>query len=67
VSVPPGQTAIGAYPFMLHIEEHTPWKFAFRRGSLLLHAHSCEDRSLDKGGLCRPCRSLLSNDKFRKI
>ncbi|KAH9047051.1 hypothetical protein EDB84DRAFT_1557861 [Lactarius hengduanensis] len=66
VSVPPGQTAIGAYPFMLHIEEHIPWEFSSLHGSLLLHARNCEDRHLDKGGLCRPCQSLLLSDRFRK-
>jgi hypothetical protein len=34
---------------------------------LLLHAHNCEDNHLDKDGLCWPCRSLLSNDRFRKV
>ena len=67
VSALSGQTAIGAYPFMLHIEEHIPWEFASRRGALLLHARTCEDRRLDKDGLCQPCRSLLSNDRFKKV
>ena len=67
VSVLSGQSAIGAYPFMLHIEEHIPWEFSSHRGALLLHARNCEDRHLDKDGLCRPCQSLLSNDRFKKV
>jgi hypothetical protein len=67
VSVPPDQTAIGMYPFMLHVGEHIPWEFASCCGSLLLHAHNCEDRCLDEDGLCRQCRSLLSSDKFIKF
>jgi hypothetical protein len=51
---------------MLHIEEHIPWEFASRHGSLLLCAHNCEDRNLDNDGLSWPCQSLLSNDRFRK-
>ena len=67
VSVKSGQTAIGAYPFLLHVEEHTLWEFSSYRGSLLLHAHECEDRGLDKDGLCKPCWALLFNDKFMKV
>ncbi|KAF8267318.1 hypothetical protein EI94DRAFT_1801802 [Lactarius quietus] len=37
VSAPPGQTGIGAYPFLLHTKEHTPWEFSSHCGSLLLH------------------------------
>ncbi|KAF8259168.1 hypothetical protein EI94DRAFT_1707336 [Lactarius quietus] len=67
VSAPPGQTGIGAYPFLLHTEEHTPWEFSSHCGSLLLHARKCENRNLDKDGLCEPCRALLSNTKFRNV
>ena len=67
VSTKPGQSAIGAYPFLLHVEEHTPWEFSSYCRSLLLHARECEDRGLDKDGLCKPCRALLSNDKFVKV
>ena len=67
VSVLSGQSAIGAYPFMLHIEEHIPWEFFSHCGALLLHAHNCKDCHLDKDGLCRPCQGLLSNDRFKKV
>ncbi|KAH8987060.1 hypothetical protein EDB92DRAFT_2090923 [Lactarius akahatsu] len=67
VSAPPGKTGIGAYPFLLHIEEHMPWEFSSLGGTLLLRACKCENRGLDKHGLCKPCRALLSNIKFRKI
>ncbi|KAF8264280.1 hypothetical protein EI94DRAFT_1703360 [Lactarius quietus] len=67
VSTPPGQTGIGAYPFLLHTEEHMPWEFSSHCGSLLLHARKCENRNLDKDGLCEPCRALLSNTKFRNV
>ena len=67
VSARPGKTAIGVYPFLLHIEEHTPWEFSSCHRSLLLHACDCEDHSLDQDGLCRPCQALLSNDKFLKV
>ena len=67
VSVLSGQSAIGAYPFMLHIEEHVPWEFSSHHGALLLRARKCEDRHLDKDGLCQPCQSLLSNDRFKKV
>jgi hypothetical protein len=50
VSAPPGQTGIGTYPFLLHVEEHTPWEFSSRYGSLILHAQKCENRSLNKDG-----------------
>ena len=67
VSAPPGQTGIGAYPFLLHIEQHTPWDFSSRGGSLLLCARKCEDINLDEHGLCQPCQALLSNTKFRNM
>ncbi|KAH8995049.1 hypothetical protein EDB86DRAFT_2804872 [Lactarius hatsudake] len=67
MSVKPGQTAIGTYPFLLHIEEHTPWEFSSHHGSLLLRARKCEDQDLNQDGLCRPCQALLSNDKFMKV
>jgi hypothetical protein len=67
VSAPPGQTVIGAYPFLLHVEEHTPWEFSSDGGSLLLRARNCENRNLDKHGLCRPCQTLQSNTKFRNV
>jgi hypothetical protein len=67
VSGPSGQTGIGAYPFLLHTEEHMPWEFSSHCGSLLLRARTCEDRDLDEHGLCKPCRGLLSNMKFRNI
>ncbi|KAH8991292.1 hypothetical protein EDB92DRAFT_1995091 [Lactarius akahatsu] len=67
VSAPPGKTGIGAYPFLLHIEEHMPWEFSSLGGTLLLRARKCENRGLDEHGLCKPCRALLSNIKFRKI
>ena len=67
VSAPPGQIAIGAYPFLLHVEEHTPWEFSSHNGSLILHARQCENRSLDKNGLCQPCQALLSNQKFKNV
>ncbi|KAF8262083.1 hypothetical protein EI94DRAFT_1773276 [Lactarius quietus] len=67
VSAPPGQTGIGAYPFLLHTKEHTPWEFSSHCGSLLLHARKCKNRNLDKDGLCEPCRALLSNTKFRNV
>ncbi|KAH9013987.1 hypothetical protein EDB85DRAFT_1876665 [Lactarius pseudohatsudake] len=67
VSAPPGQTGIGAYPFLLHVEEHTAWEFSSRSGTLLLHARRCENRNLNERGLCQPCHALLSNTKFRNI
>ncbi|KAH9011001.1 hypothetical protein EDB84DRAFT_1681136 [Lactarius hengduanensis] len=67
VSAPHGQTGIGAYPFLLHVEEHTPWEFSSYCGTLLLHARKCENRDLDENGLCQPCRALLSNLKFKKV
>jgi hypothetical protein len=67
VSAPSGQTGIGAYPFLLHVEEYTPWDFSSRGGSLLLRARKCENRKLDERGLCQPCRALLSNTRFRNI
>ncbi|KAI9433400.1 hypothetical protein H4582DRAFT_1819930 [Lactarius indigo] len=67
VSAPSGKTGIGAYPFLLHIEEHMPWEFSSRCGTLLLRARKCENRGLDEHGLCKPCQALLSNMKFRKI
>ncbi|KAH8987652.1 hypothetical protein EDB92DRAFT_1948499 [Lactarius akahatsu] len=42
VSAPPSQTGIGAYPFLLHVEEHMAWEFSSRSGTLLLHARRCE-------------------------
>ena len=59
--------AIGAYLFLLHVEEDTPWEFSSCRGTLLLHARSCEDRDLDQDGLCKLCQALLSNDRFLKV
>ncbi|KAF8263204.1 hypothetical protein EI94DRAFT_1773013 [Lactarius quietus] len=35
ISVLPGQMAVGAYPFLLHVEEHVPWEFSSRHSSLL--------------------------------
>ena len=67
VNAPPGQTGIGAYPFLLHVEKHTPWEFCSRQGSLLLYARRCENRNLDERGLCQPCQALLSNTKFKNI
>ncbi len=67
VNAPPGQTGIGAYPFLLHDEEHTPWEFSSHSGSLLLRARKCENRNLDERGLCKPCQALLSNTKFKNI
>jgi hypothetical protein len=67
VNTPPGQTGISAYPFLLHIEKHTPWEFSSCHGSLLLHARRCENHNLDEHGLCQPCQALLSNTKFRNI
>ncbi|KAH9003694.1 hypothetical protein EDB86DRAFT_2798425 [Lactarius hatsudake] len=67
VSAPHGQTGIGTYPFLLHVEEHTPWEFSSYCGTLLLHARKCENRDLDENGLCQPCRALLSNLKFKKV
>ncbi|KAH9021614.1 hypothetical protein EDB85DRAFT_2278387 [Lactarius pseudohatsudake] len=48
VNTPPGQTGIGAYPFLLHIEEHTAWEFSSCSGTLLLHARRCENRNLNE-------------------
>ena len=67
VSVKSGQTAIGVYPFLLHVEGHTLWEFSSYCGLLLLHVHKCEDRGLDKDGLCKLCQALLSNGKFMKV
>ena len=67
VSTRPGEMVIGAYPFLIHVEEHTPWEFSSCHGSLLLHVHNCEDHSLNQDDLCRPCQALLSNDKFMKV
>ncbi|KAH9005732.1 hypothetical protein EDB86DRAFT_2795608 [Lactarius hatsudake] len=67
VNPPPGQTGIGAYPFLLHIEEHTAWEFSSCSGTLLLHACRCENRNLNERGLCQPCDMLLSNTKFRNV
>jgi hypothetical protein len=67
VSAPPGKTVISAYPFLLHVEEHTPWEFSSHGGSLLLCAHDCKNHNLDKCGLCQPCQTLLSNTKFRNV
>ncbi|KAH8977971.1 hypothetical protein EDB86DRAFT_3237290 [Lactarius hatsudake] len=58
---------IGTYPFLLHIEEHTPWEFSSHHGSLLLRTRKCKDQDLNQDGLCRPCQALLSNDKFMKV
>ena len=44
-----------------------PWEFSSHQGSLLLHARTCENQDLDEHGLCEPCRSLLSNTKFRRV
>ncbi len=67
VSAPPSQTGIGAYPFLLHIKEHTPWEFSSHSGSLVLHACKCDSCNLDEHGLCQPCQALLLNIKFRNI
>ncbi len=67
ISFAPGQTAIGTYPFLLHIEEHTPWEFFSHCGSLLLHMRKCEDQNLDENGLCKPCQALLTNERFKKV
>jgi hypothetical protein len=67
ISVPQGQTAIGAYPFLPHVEDHVPWEFTSHHGSLLLHARNCKGQPLDNDGLCQQCRNLLSSDKFRKL
>ncbi|KAH9003649.1 hypothetical protein EDB86DRAFT_2826236 [Lactarius hatsudake] len=67
VNPPPGQTGIGAYPFLLHIEEHTAWEFSSCSGTLLLHARRCENHNLNERGLCQPCDMLLSNTKFRNV
>ncbi|TFY55061.1 hypothetical protein EVG20_g9459 [Dentipellis fragilis] len=67
LSVPPNQTAFGTYPFLLHVEEHTPWEFSSHRGTLVLRARRCEDRNLDSKGVCRPCRELSLLPRFRKI
>ncbi|KAH9168605.1 hypothetical protein EDB89DRAFT_1909186 [Lactarius sanguifluus] len=61
------RTGIGAYPFLLHIEEHTAWEFSSCSGTLLLHARRCENRNLNERGLCQPCHMLLSNTKFRNL
>lgn len=60
-------TAIGTYPFLLHIEEHTPWEFSSHCGTLLLCARKCEDQNFDENGLCKPCQALLTNEKFKKV
>ena len=67
VSALPGQIGIGAYPFLLHIEQHTPWDFSSCGGSLLLCVQKCKDINLDKHGLCQPCQVLLSNTKFKNM
>ncbi|KAH9165187.1 hypothetical protein EDB89DRAFT_1858599 [Lactarius sanguifluus] len=67
VNAPPGQTGIGTYPFLLHIEEHTAWEFSSCSGTLLLHARRCENRNLNERSLCQPCHMLLSNTKFRNV
>ena len=65
--VEPSQAAIGAYPFLLQVEEHTPWEFSSDGGSLLLCARNCENRKLDKHRLCQPCQTLQSNTKFKNV
>jgi len=67
VDMPPGKSALTAYPFALHEKLGNPWDISLSGGPLILRAQDCHHIASIRDSKCVECLKLSKNSTLEGI